>query len=69
MRKEIFETFKWHFGRQVKYCSGSFNKVLHEIKNVQSAFYRRLVNRKERKELMAIFKEERKKYGKREIIK
>jgi lipid II:glycine glycyltransferase (peptidoglycan interpeptide bridge formation enzyme) len=59
MRKEIFDIFKWHFGKQVKFCSGSFDKVLNEIKNCQLAFYRRQINPTERKELKAIFKRER----------
>ena len=54
MRKEIFEIFKWHFGKQVPFNSGSFDKVLQEIKSAQSAFYRRLINPKERKELKSI---------------
>jgi hypothetical protein len=56
MRKEIYEIFKWHFGKQVGYHSGSFDKVLNEIKNSQTAFYRRLINPKERKELKQIYK-------------
>jgi hypothetical protein len=40
MRKEIYEIFKWHFSKQMKYHSGSFDKVLDEIKNSQTAFYR-----------------------------
>jgi hypothetical protein len=59
MRKEIFEIFKWHFGKQVKFCSGSFNEVLDEIKKAQTAFYRRQINSKERKELKDIFNQQR----------
>ena len=57
MRKEIFTLFKWYFGRQVRFYSGSFNKVLQAIKSSQSAFSRRVITPEERKELKSIFKE------------